>query len=106
METAKEKLKKMTAWDTEPALADTELDELLAAAALSDAAGLLPSDPAWQPTYDLDSAAAEGWLIKAGRAAALVESEPGTGVLTSKVFENCRAMARHYDGRRLATFNF
>jgi hypothetical protein len=97
MDTPKDKLKKMTAWNTDPQLTDAEIDELLIAASKVDAAGLPPSDPAWTPTYDLDLAAASGWMIKAGRASALVEVDPpGSGLFSSKVFENCRAMARLY----------
>src|SRR5215813_8131085 len=97
METPKDKLKKMTAWDTEPALTDDELNELLAPAGVADTSGLAPSDPDWTPTYDLNAAAAAGWLIKAGRASSLVEVDPpGSGLFTSKVFDNCRAMARIY----------
>src|SRR5438270_13195716 len=96
-ETAKDKLKKMTAWDVEPAITDDELDELLVPCCIKDKAGLPPSDPGWTPTYDLNSAAAGGWLIKAARAAAMVEIDPpGSGIMTSKVFDNCRAMARIY----------
>ena len=93
----------MTAWDVEPVLTDTELDELLIPCCVKDGEGLPPSDPAWTPTYDLNLAAANGWLIKAARAAALVETDPGSGVMTSKVFDNCRSMARIYRARvRLA----
>lgn len=96
-ETAKDKLKKMTAWDTEPALTDAELDELLIPCCLVDKNGLAPTDPAWEPTYDLNAAASAGWLIKAGRASSLVEVDPpGSGLFTSRVFENCRTMARIY----------
>jgi hypothetical protein len=97
METAIDKLKKMTAWDVEPTLSEAEVEELLTPASRADTNGLPPSDVGWTPTYDLNAAAADGWLIKAGRAAALVEIDPpGSGILTSKVFDNCRAMARIY----------
>jgi hypothetical protein len=61
METAKDKLKKMTAWDMVPELTDGEIDELLEQSALMDAAGLAPDDVGWTPTYDLNAAAASGW---------------------------------------------
>ncbi len=91
----------MTAWDTEPTLSEDDLNDLLGAAALSDANGLAPVNEEWTPTYDLNGAAVAAWLIKAGRAAATVEVDPpGSGIVTSKVFENCRAMARLYAGKR------
>jgi hypothetical protein len=99
-ETAKDKLKKMTAWDMPPELADAELDELLDQASKADAAGVAPGGVGWVPTYDLNAAAAAGWLIKAGRASMLVEVDPpGSGIYTSKVFDNCRAMAKTYSTR-------
>lgn len=91
----------MTAWNTTPTLAETDLDELLAQSSLADAAGLAPHQTGWSPTYDLNSAAAAGWLIKAGKASALTEVDPpGSGILTSKIFDNCRAMARIYAAKK------
>ena len=102
MELPKDTLKKMTAWDTSPALTEGELDELLAGSSMSDRTGLAPTDEDWTPSYDLNAAAAAGWLIKAGRASATVEVDPpGSGIVTSKVFDNCRAMARIYRARRM-----
>ena len=99
-DTPKDTLKKLTAWDVEPTLTDTELDELLIPCCLMDKAGNAPVDPDWTPTYDLNLAASNGWLIKAARAAAMVEVDPpGSGIMTSKVFENCRAMARIYGAK-------
>jgi hypothetical protein len=97
MDTPKDRLKKMTASDVEPTLSDAEIDELLIPSCLVDKFGLAPSDPEWTPTYDLNLAASNGWLTKAARAAALVEVDPpGSGIFSSKVFDNCRAMARIY----------
>ncbi len=103
METALDKLKKMTAWENDPALTEDELEDLFAAASLRDHEGNPPGSEEWEPTYDLNKAAAEGWQIKAARAAALVEVDPPeSGLFTSKVFDNCRAMARLYSGKRAA----
>jgi len=97
-----DKLKQLTAWDIEPTLTEDELDDLLAIAAVKDADGLTPEEAEWTPTYDLNTAAARGWLIKAGRAAATVD-EPEAGMVTSKVFDNCRSMARIYASKRTAS---
>ena len=94
-----DKLKLLTAWDIEPALTEDELGDTLAAFALEDANGLAPINEEWTPTYDLNAAAAQAWLIKSARAATTVD-EPTAGVVTSKVFDNCRAMARMYAGKR------
>ncbi len=99
-----DKLKQLTAWDAEPALTEDDLDELLIGASLMDAGGLAPLNEEWTPTYDLNAAAAQGWLIKAARAASLTD-EPTAGTVTSRVFENCRAMARIYAGKRSRSIN-
>ncbi len=106
METAKEKLKRITAWDAEPTLSEGDLDAALAASALVDVDGLAPTDVDWKPTYDLNAAASAAWLVKAARACELTEVDPpGSGILTSKVFDNCRAMARIYAAKRHLTLS-
>jgi len=105
-ETALEKLKKITAWESDPALTEDELEDLLEAAGLTDGEGFAPSHEDWTPTYDINKAAAEAWLIKAARAASLVEVDPPeSGIVTSKVFDNCRQMARIYSSRRASTIS-
>lgn len=94
-----DKLKQLTAWDADPALTEEELESALAAFALQDAAGLAPLHEEWTPTYDLYAAAAQAWLLKAAKAASLTD-ESTAGAVTSRVFENCRAMARIYAGKR------
>ena len=94
-----EKLKQLTAWDIAPELTEEDLESTLASAALQDIVGLEPTHEEWSPTYDINAAAAQAWLIKAARAAATVD-EPTAGVITSKVFDNCRTMARIYSAKR------
>ena len=96
MDTPKDTLKKMTAWDIAPALTDAELDELLVKASLADAGNIAPLGAGWSPTYDLNAAAAAGWLIKAGRA---------SGLADHAVFGHCTAMARSYMAKRNITVN-
>jgi hypothetical protein len=100
METPKEKLKKLTAWDVYPLLTDGEIDELLLQASIPDKEGVGPTSEDWEPTYDLNSAAAAGWLIKAGRAASTTETEPDSVNVTSRVFANCLRMSRIYSDKR------
>jgi hypothetical protein len=100
-ETALDKLKKLAAWEDHPALTEDELEDLLGSAALPDSEGIAPETEGWSPTYDMNRAASEAWLIKAARAASLVEVDPPeSGIVTSKVFDNCRRMARIYSNRR------
>lgn len=100
METSKDKLKKLTASSEDPILSDAEIDELLAGSAAADASGLGPQSEAWTPTYDVNSAAAEGWLIKAARSASTTETDPDSLEITSRVFENCLRMAKLYSKKR------
>ena len=101
METPIEKLKKMTAWDTEPALTLTELEEILSQSSLVDPIGAAPKTEGWTPTYSMNAAASSAWLVKAGKASSLIEIDPpGSGIVTAKVFDNCRAMARLYSAKR------
>jgi len=106
METALEKLKRITAWDADPALSEDDLEAALSSSALADIDGLTPSDEDWKPTYDLNAAAARAWLVKAARASPLFEIDPpGSGIMTSKIFDNCRAMARIYAAKRNTTMS-
>jgi hypothetical protein len=97
-----EELKLLTAWATEPVLTEDDLEAALGGAAQEDAAGLEPLNEEWTPTYDINAAASAAWLIKAARAAATVD-EPTAGAVTSRIFENCRAMARIYAAKRAST---
>ncbi len=76
METVKQKLKRIIAWDSDPTLSEAEIDGLLAGASLTDRGGLAPSSEEWTPTYDLNAAAMAGWLTKAARASTLTEVDP------------------------------
>ena len=101
METPLDKLKRLSAWDVEPQLTETELEDILAECAVADPAGLPPSDPEWEATYDLNAAASRAWMTKAARASCLTEVDPpGSGIVTSKVFENCCEMAKMFGHRR------
>ena len=102
METAKDKLKKLTAATDEPVLTDADIDELLAASSVADGDDNSPESEAWSPTYDIAAAAAEGWMIKTGRAANTTETDPDSLNVTSRIFENCIRMAGIYSRKRSA----
>lgn len=104
-DTPQEKLKILTAWDTEPALTEDELDELLLLSSLEDKEGRPPADEDWEPTYDLNSAAATAWLIKAGRASSTTETEPDSFYVTSKIFDNCCRMAKIFRAKSSTTLS-
>ncbi len=95
-----DKLKALTAWETEPVLTETGVEDILGNASVADAEGNAPSNDDWTPTYDINKAAAEAWLIKAARASALTEIDPPeSGIVTSQVFENCMNMSREFKAK-------
>ena len=99
-EQAAERLARMTAASTAPELTDDDLAALLADAAREDARGNGPTVDGWEPTYDFNWAAAEGWRMKAGAAAALYAvTADGAGFQRNQVFEHCERMAAHYAAR-------
>ena len=92
-----EKLKALAAWETEPILTETEVEDVLGNASVADSEGNAPANDDWTPTYDINKAAAEAWLIKAARASALTEIDPPeSGIVTSQVFENCMKLSREF----------
>ena len=96
--------RKKTATEVIQRLSDRDHQILMAEAALPDGDGKKPEAEGWSPTYDMNAAARDAWLIKAARAAALLEVDPPeSGIVTSRVFDNCRRMARLYADRRSAT---
>lgn len=97
---ARAALEAMVAHDQEPALTSAEVDRLLAGARRADAAGLGPHEDGWTPTYDLNSAAAQGWRIKAGKVAGRYAiSTDGQTMSRNQVIEHCLAMAAEYRKR-------
>ncbi len=103
METFEEKLKRMTAWETEPSLTETEIGELLGAASIADKNGASPLNDDWEPSYDLNAAAADGWLMKAGLSASTTETDPDSLRVASKIFDNCLKMVKIYSSKRKVT---
>lgn len=97
---ARQRLERMTAASSDPTLTEDELGELLADAARPDTGSRLPDDDQWEPTYDLNSAAAAGWELKAGKAAADYDfSRDGASHARSQVQKMCLAQAALYRGK-------
>lgn len=54
----------------------------------------------WAPTFDLSAAAAQGWRMKAGKAAGRFDfAEDGQQFSRSQVVAHCTAMAERYERR-------
>jgi hypothetical protein len=92
-----EQLKRMTAADSEPKLANEEISEILASYAAADAEGRPPASPEWQPTYRMNAAAREGWRRKAAKASELISTDlDGDRMSANQVFEHCQRMIQAY----------
>lgn len=87
-------LERITDSATEPALASGDLDDLIGVAARADEAGLYRGEDGWEPTWDVNAAAAEGWLRKAGRAASNFNfAEDSQRFDRAQIYQHC--MAQH-----------
>lgn len=90
-------LERKVAHDQVPLLDEQDIDSLIALAKRPDSAGRLPSDAQWVPTWDLDAAAYEGWMWKAGRSAPdysfTIEDETSH---QNQVHQACLAKVREY----------
>lgn len=96
-EIAEARLRAMVAAADAPALTDPEVTDLLELAKRRDTDGNVPTDAAWNPTWHLASAAAEGWRRKAGKLAGRPDVRADdASVSWGKVREHCLAMARVY----------
>lgn len=97
---ARSRLKKMIAADVDPILTVDEVDDLLLMAKREDSEGLAPSDDDWEPTFDLVSAAAEGWRWKAGRTVPRYGVSLDTESLQrQQVYAHCMSQANNYAKR-------
>jgi len=94
-----DRLKRMTAWTSVPALTSDDLEALLAQFAMEDPDGLASGDEDWLPTYNFRAAAREAWTIKMGRAAELTSSDfDGDRMSADQIFMHCQRMVQKYSG--------
>lgn len=101
--TARAKLARMTDSDTEPTLAEADIDDMIDAAARPDASGYTRASASWSPTWDFDAGAALGWERKASRAAAWYSfAEDGQRFDRAQVYAHCTSQAERHR-RRAAT---
>ncbi len=82
---------------SEPVLTTADLDRLISRARRPDYLGLTPDDLGWTPTFDVESAAAEGWRIKAQRVASLPDvTQDGLRIDRSKLYDRFIELSKHY----------
>ena len=90
-------LKGMVAAGDTPELDDETVEALLDSCALKDAEGRTPDDLDWEPTYNLNAAAYQGWTLKAAKAAGMIDfSADGHSFKRSGYIEHCLTMQAHY----------
>lgn len=88
---------RMTDAAAEPELTEADLEDLLGVAARADKTGLYRGDDGWQPTWDVNAAAAEGWRRKAGRAATKFNfAEDSQRFDRSQIFQHCKQQELTY----------
>lgn len=91
------RLESMLGGDAEPTLTGAEVDTLMVTARVPDAFGRASTDPAWDPTYHLAPAAAEGWAWKAAKVAGNYHfTADGGSFHRDQVLEHCLKMAAHF----------
>lgn len=101
---ARRRVERLCCADREPTLDPSDVDDLLAAARRPDRDGVLPGADGWVGTWDLNAAAAEGWALKAGRAAADFDYSDDAGSYSrQQVFEMCKRQETTYRNRIVAS---
>lgn len=94
---ARERLERMVAHDVDPVLSTEEVEDLFEQAKRIDGEGRTPSDADWEPTFDLNAAAAEGWSWKAGKVAPRYGVNLDGAVLQrQQLYAHCRSQSAHY----------
>ena len=97
---ARAQLTFMLAASTDPQISPAGLDLLLTQAQRQDKYGRYPTDPNWLPTWDLHSAACEGWRWKAAQLASQVNvSSDGTSVSRGSAFQHAEKMIAEHRRR-------
>lgn len=100
---AQARIERMVDYNTDPTLSASDLTDLLEVAARPDDSGYTRADGSavWTPTWDLNSAAVEGWRRKAGKAAARFSfAEDGQRFDRAQIYAHCIAQADAY-GRKV-----
>lgn len=101
---AREKIARMVEATSEPVLTEDDLDDLVDAAARADADGRYRDDASWEPTWDLNAAAAEGWARKASKAANSFNfAEDGQRFDRSQIYAHCAAQQKVYADKAMGT---
>jgi len=97
-------LERITDSAVEPTLTTDDLDDLVGVAARADETGLYRGDTGWEPTWDVNAAAAEGWRRKAGKAATKFNfAEDSQRFDRSQIYQHCERQAETYANKSMGT---
>lgn len=97
-------LRRLTAEPTTANYTDELLKAKIEAYPVTDANGYYPADADWTATYDLASAAADVWMEKAAKQAALFDfSADGGSYSRSQAYDMMRRQAAYFLARRRPT---
>lgn len=101
------KLKLMVLDTEDPQLSSTQVADCLTYARRPDSDDRDYSDDDWEPTWDLDAAAAEGWRRKAGIAANRFNfAEDGQRFERAQIYAHCLQQAEQYARRAMGAIAF
>lgn len=86
--------------ESEPILTDAEITQLLNFSKRADSYGRIITDPNWIPTYDLASAIADGWRMKAAKIAGNFEfTDSNLTLKRNQIYDNCLKQANEWSKR-------
>ncbi len=81
----------------EPVIAAGEIDVLLDMSRRVDVSGVRPGDTNWEPTFDINYAVAQGWLVKASRLTErYLFMDAGKMFSRNQYYEHCMEMHKKF----------
>jgi hypothetical protein len=103
---ARARIARMVESDLDPVLSSDHLDDLVGLAARPDADDYVRGDAAWTPTWDFNTAAAEGWSRKAGIAASRFNfAEDGQRFDRAQIYQHCESQRLVYANRSMGSID-
>lgn len=94
---ARARIELLAAASEEPVLATADVNVLLIMAKRVDVNGLQPGDATWTPTWAINYAVAQGWLIKAGRLSGrYLFMSGGKMFARQQMFDHCMKLHAKY----------
>lgn len=90
--TAEAELKDQVAWDRTPILSQGQIDAILDLSKRPDQFSRVPSDSAWEETYDLIWAVWQGWIKKTAAATSAYNiTDSGQSLSRDQIYQHCKA---------------